>query len=334
MRRVLLALLVFLGSEVMLAVPVVGPMPAIAGARPKPATPAPFTRPEEVLAWAMRYRQAPEPERLPQAVAAMAAGGLTRNMDEAGFHVGFVAGVLGDNPHLAERLVARFFPLDPLDQVLVVKAIAHSGLPDWKGLLARTAERMPARAVLIGRYLARRDDPRATPVTPDGSAVIDMNWGYYYATGDDVALRRIVATLAWSENRDDVEKLTLGAMAKWTLAQNAARDLDLLARLKAMSGTVGAAERQPLREAIDAAETLELGRLRKRALASIEELRSKGPDGARRYAWWSQAGQTALGLGCVTAAVLGQAQFGIPCVVGGALASAALRYLGPEGARP
>jgi len=85
-----------------------------------------------------------------------------------------------------------------------------------------------------------------------------------------------------------------------------------------------------LRECIDAAETFETTRIRKQALASIEELKAKGPQSNREYAWWGQAGQTALALGCVAAGVLGQIEVGIPCVLGGAVSSAALKFLTPQ----
>lgn len=57
-------------------------------------------------------------------------------------------------------------------------------------------------------------------------------------------------------------------------------------------------------------------------------LRQNGPGSGRTTAWWAGVGQVALSLGCVGAAAAGQVQFGVPCVVGGALSSAALRYLG------
>jgi len=34
--------------------------------------------------------------------------------------------------------------------------------------------------------------------------------------------------------------------------------------------------------------------------------------------WWSFIGQSAIAGGCIAAAVMGQVEFGIPCVVGGA----------------
>ncbi len=128
-------------------------------------------------------------------------------------------------------------------------------------------------------------------------------------------------------NKDNLEKLTIGSMAKWTLATNATRDKELLDIMKSELNTQPKAVTVPLREAIDAAETFETSRIRKQALASIEELKLKGPQGNREMAWWGQAGQTALALGCVAAGVLGQFEVGIPCVLGGALSSAALKMM-------
>ena len=80
-----------------------------------------------------------------------------------------------------------------------------------------------------------------------------------------------------------------------------------------------------LAEVIEAAETFETARLRNAALASIDELRRKGPGTRRDISLWGQVGEGAVALGCIAAALAGQVEFGIPCVVGGAATSAALR---------
>ena len=85
-----------------------------------------------------------------------------------------------------------------------------------------------------------------------------------------------------------------------------------------------------LREVIEAAETFETGKIRKDAMASIEELKRKGPESTRKLTWWGTAGQTALALGCVAAGALGHVEIAVPCVVGGALSSAALRVFTPQ----
>lgn len=320
MRRILTLLAVL--AAVML------PLAAMAkSGKPKP--PSPFKKSEELLTWINGYRQKPEPRRLPEAVKAMRVFGATKDMDQAGVYIGFTAGVLGSNPDLADELISNCFPMPPQDQVLLIKAIAYSGLPDWKGTLTKFVERMPARKVLIEKFLFENKPTLADlPMSEDTSA-IDINWGYYFATGSEAPVRRIVKTLAWSTDRDDVEKLTIGGMAKWTLAQNAARDVELLQLLKGVASDQTTDVRRPLNEVIEAAETLELAKIRKSALASIEQLRAKGPESVRNYKWWGQAGQTVFALGCVAAAALGQVEFGIPCVVGGAASTAALKYLGP-----
>lgn len=323
MRRIVAAIALLLA----LALPALAAK-APAGKKEKP--PLPFAKSEDLLAWMNGYRLKPEPKRLAEAVKTMVATGATKDMDQAGVYIGFTAGVIGSNPDQAETLITALFPLDPNDQVLLIKAIAYSGLPDWKGVLKKFVERMPARKVLIDKFLFA-NKPTLETLPFDENSAIDVNWGYYFATGAEAPVRRIVAVIGWSQDKNDVEKLTIGAMAKWTLAQNAARDSDLLFMLKriAVEEKVEKATRVPLAEVIDAAETLELGKIRKQAMASIEELKAKGPQSARNYNWWGQAGQTVLALGCVGAAALGQVEVGIPCVLGGAVSSAALKYLGP-----
>ncbi len=195
-------------------------------AKRKPKPPA-FTRPEIVLQWINDYRHEPTPERLPDAFKAMREQGQFKEVEQAGIYVGFIAGVLGSNPDTAEKLVTAMFPMPPPDQVVVVKAIAYSGLADWKELLGKFVERMPARKVIIERYLygklpVLRDLPLDSPIG------VDANWGYYFATGSSEPIQRLVRTLAWSREKNNVEKLTIGSMVKWTLAQNASKDHDLL----------------------------------------------------------------------------------------------------------
>ncbi len=296
----------------------------------KNSEPATFSKTEELLAWVNGYRLKPEPERLPQAVKAMSRLGATRDMDQAGVYIGFTAGVIGSNPDTAEKLIADMFPLPSEDQVLIIKAIAYSGLVDWKEILTKFVERMPTRKVLIDKYLFGNKPVLADLAIDQDQTAIDVNWGYYFATGAEAPVRRIVKSLALSIDKNEVEKLTIGAMAKWTLAQNASRDSDLLAMLKSITTDDNPKIRAPLNEVIEAAETLEIAKIRKQAMASIDELRTKGPENVRNYNWWGQAGQTVLALGCIAAGAMGQVQVGIPCVVGGALSTAALKYLGPS----
>lgn len=300
-----------------------------AGQGTRDAGPA-FSRAEAVLKWINGYRGAPEPEKLPDAVRAMGEHGLLRELDQAGLHVGFIAGVLSTNPDEAPRLIAQMFPMPPEDQVILIKAIAFSGLPNWKAVLSAFAERMPARQVLIDKYLYGDGKTLFELPLDEGSFVLDSHWGFYFGSGSEAAVGRIVSALAWMKEGDSVDKLTIAAMAKWTLASNATRDKELLDTLKGqMNVQASEVARIHLREVILAAETFETAKIRRDAVAAIDQLKARGPESARNYAWWGQAGQTVLALGCVAASAMGQVQLGIPCVVGGAVSTAALKYLAP-----
>ena len=116
---------------------------------------------------------------------------------------------------------------------------------------------MPDRQRLIERYLAGKMpqlDQFAIPPSPSGSnrfvahfrigkpkhkvalepspEVLDILWGYYFATGGYGPVVQMIALLPWSNDHDDAARLTVGSMAKYTLARNASHDLALLAMLK------------------------------------------------------------------------------------------------------
>jgi hypothetical protein len=310
---------------------------------------------EVILGWINQYRHSPEPDKVPLAVRGMSRLGLLTDTEGAGVYVGFLAGIIASNPDKADELIAKMFPLSSEHQWAIVRAIAYSGRADWRTMLQRHAERMPSRRVMIEKFLSgklptldqapiEKDEtwgekfrsqitlakyfskPKADvalDLTPD---LLDTLWGYFYATGEYRPLARIVLMLRWTKERDLVEKLTLGSMAKYTLAINSARNADLLAKMK-----WAATQPQPdtikpvLAEVIEAAETVEIGKLRNEAVAAIDELKRKGPGTKRDISLWGQVGEGALAIGCIAAAIAGQVEFGIPCVVGGVATSAALR---------
>ncbi len=288
-----------------------------------------FTSTEAIARWINQYRQKPEPKLLPQAVKAMSAGGVFKDGDTSGLYVGFVAGVLGANPTMADKLVSEMFPLPPEDHIAVIKALAYSGLPNWKKRLQAVAERMPARASVVDKYLNDKLPDILSLQLDSGPAPLDVMWGLYFATGNYEPVLRIISVLSWSKDANKVERLTIGSMAKWTLASNAARDMDLLRLLKTSVQHEPKENAAILREVIEAADLGETGKIRKDAMTAIDTLKVKGSEKARNYAWWGQAGQTALALGCITAGALGAVVVGVPCVIGGALSTAALKAFAP-----
>src|SRR5438445_3437380 len=219
-----------------------------------------------VQQWIYNYRAKPDYAHVPAAVRVLFHSQTFKEPENAGIYLGFIAGAIGSNPVRAEQLVNGFFPVPPEDEWVIVRAIAYSGLPDWRNLLRRIAPKMPGRRVMIDSYLAgslpiltdipleetkpgmmdklrgaftknpfaKEEKKLGTALTYAGNQdLLDTLWGYYFATGSHLPILRIMQMLPWSKSRDTVDKLTVGSMARYTLASYAVRDAELREFLRA-----------------------------------------------------------------------------------------------------
>lgn len=325
--------------------------PAFAAAPPAGAQPLSTGT---ILKWVNDYRHRPDPERLPMVVKALSGLQAFKDSETCGAYVGFIAGVLGANPTRAPRLIDSMLSIAPSDRWVLVRAIAYSGLPNWKDLLISVGDRMPERHEMINRYLQGElptlnqvaypthtpgmfdkikvalkigdGDKKAIALQPSPE-LIDILWGYYLATGAYKPIGQIIRLLPLAEDRDNVDNLTTGSAAKFTLASNAVRDLTLLAMLKWSVKHQTKDTAKVLNAVIVTAEDVDTADMRKKSLAAIEQLKQKGPNSKRELTGMGQIGQGALAVGCIAAAAAGQIEFGIPCVIGGATYSAGMSYM-------
>ena len=312
-----------------------------------------------VQQWIYNYRAKPDYAHVPAAVRVLFHSQTFREPENAGIYLGFIAGAIASNPAKAEQLVDSFFPVPPEDEWVIVRAIAYSCLPEWRTLLRKVAPKMPGRKVMIDGYLdgtlpilteirleedkpgmmdklrgaftrnpfAKAEKKLDTTITYAGNQdLLDTLWGYYFATGSHVPIMRIVQMLPWSKSRDTVDKLTVGSMARYTLASYAVRDAELREFLRSELPRQPDAVKAPLAEVIQAADTVQLGAVRKDALAAVDELKAKGSDSRRNLDLWGQVGVGAIALGCVSAAALGAVAVGIPCVIGGSASQGLLSF--------
>ena len=183
------------------------------------------------------------------------------------------------------------------------------------------------RGVFTKNPFAKEERKLNMSLTFAGSQdLLDTLWGYYFATGSHAPILRIMQMLPWSKSRDTADRLTVGSMARYTLASYAVRDAGLREFLRSELARQPAAIKAPLAEVIQAADTVQLGAVRKDALAAVEEFKTKGSDSRRNLDFWGQVGVGAVALGCVSAAALGQVAIGIPCVIGGSASQGLLSF--------
>ena len=312
-----------------------------------------------VQQWIYNYRAKPDYAHVPAAVRVLFHSQTFREPENAGIYLGFIAGAIASNPAKAEQLVTSFFPVKPEDEWVIVRAIAFSGLPEWRNLLRKVAPKMSGRRVMIDSYLAGSlptlteiplEDPspgvmekikgvftknpfakeekklKMRQTFAGNQDLLDTLWGYYFATGSYAPILRIMQMLPWSKSRDTVDKLTVGSMARYTLASYAVRDAGLREYLRSELSVQPAPVKAPLAEVVEAADTVQLGAVRKDALAAVEELKAKGSDARRNLDFWGQVGVGAVAIGCVSAAALGAVAVGIPCVIGGSASQGLLSF--------
>src|SRR5262249_6625163 len=106
-----------------------------------------------------------------------------------------------------------------------------------KDLMLEFAERMPARKALIDRFVYGKQPTLRQMELDAGTTPLDTLWGFYFATGSREPIMRIISVLAWAKDQNNVERLTIGSMAKLSLATNASRDKELLDTLSPRSTT-------------------------------------------------------------------------------------------------
>lgn len=284
---------------------------------------------EAMLAWIDRYHLEPAPQRLPEVVRQMVRLGLLRDPEKSGLFVGFIAGVLGDTPAEVEKMLPTMFPMPPEDQGALVLAVVYSGLPNWKDIATRhLVERMPARQVLLRKHLYGKSPALLEVPLDTGTEMLDTLWGYYLATGRTEPVLRILSALPWSKNKKDVTRLTVGGVAKWTLATNASRDKGLLETLRRALPSQPKEVQEPLRDVIKSAESFETHKIRKEMVEAIEDLKRRGPQPDGVWARAANIGAVAISIGCVAASVTGHVELGVPCIITGALTSGAAKLLG------
>src|SRR5258706_15335430 len=158
-----------------------------------------------VQQWIYNYRAKPDYAHVPAAVRVLFHAQSFKEPENSGIYLGFIAGAIGSNPANAEQLVTSFFPVPPEDEWVIVRAIAYSGLPDWKDLMRKGATKMPGRKVTIDSYLSgRRRTLTDIPLEETKPGMLDKLRGVFtrnpFAKDDDK--KKLKMTQTFASNQD------------------------------------------------------------------------------------------------------------------------------------
>lgn len=219
-----------------------------------------FTDVEEAGRWFTYYYLKPEPARLPQALRLMSEKGLLKEDKGASPVTGFLSGVFRANPKRARDLAGGLAFLPEDEQSVVLLGLWYSAIPESKAILNELTASMPSQGARIAFLLATPALP-VVEVPPDqGAWVLDAWWGYFFATGDELPVKAVIATLPWTGVQGDLGRRMVGDAARWSLASNAAQHDRVLAICKSQLATQPAEVARLLGEVVQAAEAERAGK--------------------------------------------------------------------------
>jgi hypothetical protein len=177
--------------------------------------------------WLIHYYEHPTPERFVAEVTALGKAGKLSDPKSAGMISVFMGKVMAANPTRVDGWLNELGHLKGKDRQTVLAAANLSNTSPARSYLERQPD--------AGQFRATGVDIRV--LEPKYASVLDFLWADFFATGEVVPIRRIVAALnydkhaaaldryAQSEKTDkDREEAMLGAVFKaaiWSLESNA-----------------------------------------------------------------------------------------------------------------
>src|SRR5246127_52501 len=161
-----------------------------------------------VQQWIYNYRAKPDYAHIPAAVRVLFHSQSFKEPENSGIYLGFIAGAIGSDPAKAEQLIASFFPIPPEDEWVIVRAIAYSGLPDWRNMLRRLETRIPERRVMIDGYLSGKlPILTAIPLEEAKPGVLDKLRGAFARNSFFKDEKKLNTTLTFASNQDLLDTL-------------------------------------------------------------------------------------------------------------------------------
>jgi len=145
--------------------------------------------------WLESYYENPEPERFVEKVKEWSAEGSLSNPHAIPSLVAFMSRVLRENRESLRDWYDELAGLSPEEKQVFHTAMLYSRVSEADEILRETFGR---------RYDEQRvETPRILELPLDREGTLDMLWGFYYASGSEEAVRRIVLCFRFIDAPED-----------------------------------------------------------------------------------------------------------------------------------
>jgi hypothetical protein len=160
---------------------------------------------EEEKDFLEHYYENPRPDEFVAQMKNWAADGTLVNSHARPALIAFISQVVRSNREKVEDWFAELAGLTPEQ-----KQVFFTGL-----LYSRTKEADSVMTKTFGKqYEEQKVETRKILELPlDKKTTLDMLWGFYYATGSETAIRRIVSCFRFAHAPDDPDGVAFGSLA-------------------------------------------------------------------------------------------------------------------------
>ena len=180
-----------------------------------------FKSQEELGNWVTYYYMNPTPSQTPDAIEYMSQSGWLDNDKSMSPIFGFLAGVFRSNPEQVPGWVERLSNLSEPHFGVVVLGLWYADLPESQKRVYELLERHRQLKEELAFLYKGAPMPIEKIPLEQGPWVLDALWGDFMATGNRAPVVRIMSTLPWIDVKGDVNRLLVGAAARWSLTSNA-----------------------------------------------------------------------------------------------------------------
>lgn len=205
--------------------------------------------------WLTFYYRDPQPDQVVAQLKAWSSEGTLQNENARAPLTGFLSQVFRQNADQIENWYTQLKGLPEGDLQFIILTMWISGTEESKKLIQKEHPGL----------FDKKNPPDILTIKLDSAATLDLLWGYYFATGDSKALRRVVAMFKFADASEKVKGLPEGRVplytmlpeaAKWSLSSNAERHPRILKDCKKMltDGQLSATEKKWLSETLQLTE--------------------------------------------------------------------------------
>lgn len=198
----------------------------VSAAEVSPELKARMKQPKEIASaddlgrWMTYYYLHPQPDLLVPAVLYADRNNLLTGDYVAPFQA-FLSRVFAQNPDKIGGWFNALAPMKENNRTLLLTSIWWSNTAQGKQILQQLCKSLPEKPQAEFKKQIDSDPPLINEMPMDNTALLDMLWAAYCASGDDKYVKRLLTSLPWADgDQKNLNKLMLASAAKWSLTSN------------------------------------------------------------------------------------------------------------------